>query len=282
MIAATYIMFYLGTALYLGAAAQAVRYFAAGEDRLLASAKGLLVAGGASVLLAFVLRWGTWGRLPLTTLSDSLNLFVLLVTIISLATARRESMRTLLAICLPPLAVVCLVNAWAAPECLSSAPRELFGLLLAVHVGLAFFAYALFFVASMTSAAYVFEAQRLKRRRTTGLVQRLPSLERLDQTLYRLIGWGYPLFAATLILGLLWVWFDRDLLGPRWWLSPKVILSCVMVVFYGAVFHARRLGRLRGPKLANLFFLGFTLFLVLFLVLSTLELTNRNFWGVGS
>lgn len=282
MSAATYIAFYASVGLYLLAAVGAIRYLAGGEAGSLRAARSLLIVGALSLLIVAALRWIAWERVPLTTLTDSLNLFILLVTAISLVLGRGESMQALLAVCLPPLALIALVNAITAPEYLSTAPRAFHGLFLAVHVGLAFFAYALFFVASVTSAVYVFAAQRLKHHRTAGLVQRLPSLERLDRTLYRLIGCAYPLFVITLILGLSWVWYDRQLLGPHWWLSPKVILSCILVVFYGLVFHARRRGRLRGPKLANHFFLGFFVFLVLFLVLGVLKLMNYNFWSAAS
>ncbi|MDQ1257572.1 MAG: hypothetical protein QG656_2178 [Candidatus Hydrogenedentes bacterium] len=275
---AVYSAFYVGVLLYVLASMASLRYLYGRSDAL--TAVKALAAGGAALLLTtLAIRWAAWGQVPLTTMTDALNLFVLWGTLIVLFESRRTSMRALAGVCLPPLTVICLVSAATAHQYLSVAPRALNGVPLAVHVGSVFLAYALFFVASMTSGCYAFQAQRLKRLKTTGLFQRLPSLEQLDQTLYRLIGIGYPLFVATLAMGLAWAWHDRDLLGPHWWLSPKVMLSCGMAVFYAAVFHGRRRGLLRGPKLAYLFFWVFSAFLVTFLVLGVLHLTNYNFWG---
>ena len=60
-----------------------------------------------------------------------------------------------------------------------------------------------------------------KRRRTDRLFYHLPSLEQLDQSLMKLIAWGYLFFLITLCLGAGWAWMDRALLGPHWWLSTE-------------------------------------------------------------
>jgi len=182
----------------------------------------------------------------------------------------------------PPLGAACLMNAATAFPRLHAAPRTLPGAPLVVHVGMVFFAYALFYLASMTSAAYVFQAARLKARRTTGLFQRLPALEKLEHILWRLIVIGYPIFVATLALGLVWVWLDRGLLEARWWLAPKVVMSWVMVAFYAATFHVRRSGRLRGHKLAYLVFIGFSVLLAVYVVLALMNLRDYHFWGTAA
>jgi HemX protein len=196
---------------------------------------------------------------------------------------RIEKMRPLLSFYLPPVALIGLINATVAHQYLHDAPRELRSALLLVHVGLAFLAYALFFVASVTSVGYCFQVSRLKRHQTTGLFQRLPSLERLDRVLFNLIRAGYPLFAVTVVLGFVWTYVDRDLLGPHWWLAPKVLMALVMALFYSVAFHSRRLGWLRGPKLAYFVFIGFSSLLAAYLVLGLAELNNYNFfWDLRS
>ena len=52
-----------------------------------------------------------------------------------------------------------------------------------------------------------------------------------------------------------------------------------MVILYGASYHARAQGLLRGPKLAFLVFGGFSSILLVYLVLSMLQMTNYNFYG---
>jgi ABC-type uncharacterized transport system permease subunit len=230
----------------------------------------------------FLLRWAQWGLLPLTGVTDSMMLFVVLCTGIVLTVQRDDSMKPLLVFYLPALALLDIVSATVAHRYLDESPKDLNNLFLTVHVGLVFLAFALFFVASLTSMGYMFKARHLKRRDTTGLFQRLPSLEQLDRTLFRLISIGYPVFVLTLILGFVWAYVDRELLGPTWFVSPKIVLSFVVVTLYAVSFHTRRFGWLRGPKLAYLNFFGFSAVLIAYFLLNVLEVAKANFWGAAS
>ncbi len=275
---ATYILFYLASGAYAAAAACALVHLARPAPQLLTWAHGLALAGSGGIAAAFTVRWVHWGQLPLTTLTDTLSLFTLLAALTMVLTTWTQCARGLLTFYLPALGLVALINAAAAPAYLHTEPMRLQGVLLFAHVGSAFLAYALFFVACVTSAAYVFQAEHLKRRQTTGLFQRLPSLEDLDRILYRLIGVGYPLFVATLLLGLFWAWADRELLGPRWWLAPKILTALLMALFYGVTFHGRRFGFLRGRKLAYVVAAGFAVLLGAYVLLALLGLRTHNFW----
>lgn len=272
---------YAGTAAYLAAAAVTLGYLKNADQRLLATGRALAMIAALGFAVAFAARWLTWGLLPLTTVADSLLVFVLMATAIALAVARAE-LRPVLCFYLPPLVALALLDAAVAHAHFGAAPRQLTGPLLAVHVGLAFLAYALFFVASATSAAYLFQANRLKRHHAAGLFLRLPSLELLDRTLFTLIRWGYLFFVVTLVLGAVWTRIDGELLGAHWWLSPKIIRAAVMVAFYACAFHARRFGWLRGQKLAYLVFIGFSSLLVAYLALGLMSLSDYNFWEAAS
>lgn len=274
------IAFYGAVAAYVAAAAASLLHLAG--RRALGAAYALTAAGAGLLALVFALRWMQWGLLPLTTLTDSLNVLVLSAGVIILILTRSEAMRPLLAYYLPPLAPLCLAGAVAAPRSLHAAPRDLPELWLAVHVGLAFLAYALFFGASVTGLAYVVQTRRLKSPRLSGLLQRLPSLERLDRVLFRLIGYGYPFFLATVALGAVWAWRDSELLSASWWLSPKVFLSVATAVFYGMAFHSRRQGLLRGRKLAYFVCVGFAVLMAAYIALELTNLNTYNFWGAAS
>lgn len=278
MMLAIYITFYAGVGLFLIAAAVAAAYLRRPEDVLLGVSERIAVAGALLLLATLVLRAIAWDRLPLTNFADALNLFVLLTTLVVILVSHEQRMRPLLSFYLPPIAIIAVINGAAGFRYLDEPPLELRGVLLTIHVGLAFLAYALFLVGSITSIGYIFQAQRLKRHRTTGLFQRLPSLERLDKVLFRLIGAGYPLFGATVVLGFFWAYLDRELLGAQWWLAPKVLMALVMALFYSLAFHSRRLGWLRGPKLAYFVFFGFTLLLAITITLGLTQLNNYNFW----
>lgn len=275
-------LFYAGTALYVAAAGAALLHLAEARMGRLRLSIRLLWAGVACQGLMFAVRGYEWGRLPFTTMTDSLNLFVLLSVLAALCIVYQHQIPILILFYAPPLALIGLVNAIASHGRLDTEPRVLHGILLMAHVGMAFLAYALFFTAGMTGAAYLCLSAHLKRHRTTRLAKRLPSLEELDATLFRLVGYGYPLFVLTLAQGAVWAWLDRGLLGPWWWLSPKVVLSFLMAIFYAAAFHLRRADRLRGPRLAHLMFLGFAVLIALYIGLSILNLRGCHFWGGAS
>lgn len=278
MILATDIALYAAAAFYVAAALAALLYLRRDAPSLLAWAYGFTTTGMVLLAVVFGLRWAYWQRLPMTTVTDVVNLMTLIASVLILFLVRPASMRAMLSFYLPPLVPLCLIAALLARRDFHQAPRDLSGMFLAVHVGLAFLAYALFLGASITSLAYVFQTQRLKRRQITGLFQKLPSLERLDHVLFRLISFGYPFFVITMILGFVWARLHPELLGDHWWLSPKIALSVVMVVFYALAFHARRRNRLRGPKLAYFVFVGFFVLLATYLVLGVLNLNTYNFW----
>ncbi|MCC6145884.1 MAG: cytochrome c biogenesis protein CcsA [Candidatus Hydrogenedentes bacterium] len=279
MIALTYIIFYFGILLYLAAAAEVFLFLRDRDRREIVWGTRLALVGAACLALCFVLRFATWSRLPLTTVADNLNLFAVFATGIMLFVLRHQERRGLMCFYLPPLSLIIVISGYMGWREWSAAPKELTAPLLFVHVGLAFLAYAMFFVASLTSMAYLFQNSRLKLRQTTGLFQRLPSLEQLDRTLYLLISYGYPLFIVTLWLGIFWAWYERELLGSLWWASPKIGLSLLMVVLYSLSYHARARGWLRGPKLAYLIFSGFTVLLAAYLLLEVMHLKDYNFWG---
>jgi len=273
------VAFYAGILFYVGAALMALRHLRSANGEALDLGLRLSTAGAACLAVTFVCRWAVFHRPPMTTMTDSLNLLILFATLVMLWVLRKAAVRALMCFYVPPLTLLCLINAGVAHRYLHQAPRPLPSAPLMVHVGLVFLSYAMFFLASMTSGAYIFQTRHLKRHHTSGLFHRLPSLEELDRTLSGLVSLGYPFFVVTLILGMLWAWFERDLLGTHWWLAPKVLSSPLMVAFYALAFHARRSGRLRGPKLAYFVFIGFSSLLLMYVALTLMNLRAYNFWG---
>lgn len=279
MLVALHIAFYLGSLLYGVAGALALSYLWRGNPRVLRYSVHLVWGGTAGLLAMFVIRWFLYERLPLTTLSDSLSLFLILSSTLMVLITRKEGVSTLLSFYLPPLAAVSLINALCAHRYVTVTPMHLRGAPLVIHVGMAFLAYALFFAASMTSAAYLCHMSHLKHHRSTWLTRRMPSLQDLDATLGRLLLCGYPLFVLTLAQGWVWAWLDPAPLGPHWWLAPKVILSFVMVAFYACAVHLRLTGRLRGPKLSYLVMAGFLILFGLFVGMTLVNVRGYNFWS---
>lgn len=278
-----YSLFVLGNLLVLACAAVALSYlWLSTNHRLLNTAYRGSAAALASLLAMMVIRSAQWHLVPLTTVADSLSLLVLLALAVLVVQLRAAPLqRSLLCFYLPPLALISALNLLTGLSALSEAPRPLSSMLLIVHVGLVFLAYALLALAGVNSVAYAQQAQRLKHRNTTGLFQKLPSLEVLDKNLFQLIRIGYPTYVVTLIAGGFWVWYEGDNLSSTWWLSPKVFMAAAMLVFYAFAYHARAAGRLRGPKLAHIVCYGTGTLIGLYLILALLRVVNYNFYGAA-
>jgi ABC-type transport system involved in cytochrome c biogenesis permease subunit len=275
------VLFAVSLVALVSAAACALRGWTKSDPGLYQIARRTTEAGAVFMIATILVRWSQLGRPPLTGSFDVINVFILMTVCVVIATQFTTPHRILSAFYLPPVAGIAALNVVLALRSLSETPRELESIFLLFHVGMVFLAYAFFFVASLTSIAYLVQVRHLKIASATAQPNRLPPLEQLDTLLYRLIATGYPLFVVTLILGVCWAWFgqDKDKLGAQWWLSPKIIMSVFTVVLYAVSFHARRMGVLRGPKLAYLVILGFNAFLVVYLLLTVLGLSGYKFWG---
>ena len=82
-----------GTLAYVGAAAAAVVYLSREKEPMLNLARGLALLGAGLFLLVFILRWTTWGNLPMTTAADALVVFVILATVVMYLSARGNTRR---------------------------------------------------------------------------------------------------------------------------------------------------------------------------------------------
>jgi HemX protein len=279
-----YATFILGNVLLFASAGVALSYLWANRNaKWLDVAYQLSIGALAGLVSTGALRTLQWRLVPLTTPVDFLGLFITLsLAVIILQLALFSNHRALLCFYLPSLSLVGLLSLFTAHPALSQEPKSLSGTLLVAHVGLVFLAFALFFLAGLNSVAYAFQAHRLKHRKTTGLFQRLPSLEALDKNLFQLIRVGYPAFVVTLVVGGFWAWYESEELSATWWLSPKVVMAFATLLFYAFSFHARAAGWLRGPKLAYIICYGTGSIIGIYLTLALFNALYYNFYGVAT
>lgn len=273
------IVFYAAFALFGAAALTSYLYLRADKDGMLEVTRRAIGFAAVLLLIALCLRWASYGRIPLTNMVDIVNLLIVMSTVIVLALVRRDALRPLVCYYAPPLAALSALNVLVSFNKLHQEPKELNDTFLAIHVGLAFLAYALFLIASLTSFVYIVQARRLKSPQTTARTAKLPPLEHLDATLFRLIAWGYPFFAVTLVLGFVGAYLYPDQLGAKWWLSAKILYAIFMAALYSFAFHSRRLGLLRGQKLAYVMVIGFAVMLAIYVLLGVTGLKDYGFWS---
>jgi cytochrome c-type biogenesis protein CcsB len=109
-----------------------------------------------------------------------------------------------------------------------------------IHVPANFIGYGTFALAAMVGSAYLLKSHGY-------LVDRLPSLEVLDDVMYKAISVGFAFFTVATILGALWA---AEAWGGYWSWDPKETWALIVWLNYAAWLHMRLMSGLRGRAAA--------------------------------
>lgn len=109
-----------------------------------------------------------------------------------------------------------------------------------IHVPANFIGYGTFALAAMVAIAYLLKSKGI-------LVDRLPSLEVLDDIMYKAISVGFAFFTIATILGALWA---AEAWGGYWSWDPKETWALIVWLNYAAWLHMRLMKGLRGRMAA--------------------------------
>lgn len=135
--------------------------------------------------------------------------------------------------------------------------------LLVTHVSLALAGLGAFLLAALLSAAHLIQERELRARRFGRLVQRLPSLDALDASAFRLIGVGFIVYSVAVVLGAIQASRLQYTV-----LDTRVVLAVVAwLVFAGVIFTRLRTGW-RGRQAALLTIVGCSVTLIVLVTYS--------------
>jgi cytochrome c-type biogenesis protein CcsB len=109
-----------------------------------------------------------------------------------------------------------------------------------IHVPANFIGYGTFSLAAMVGVAYLCKSHGI-------LADRLPSLELLDDVMYKAIAVGFAFFTIATILGGLWA---AEAWGGYWSWDPKETWALIVWLNYAAWLHMRLMKGLRGQLAA--------------------------------
>jgi cytochrome c-type biogenesis protein CcsB len=105
-----------------------------------------------------------------------------------------------------------------------------------IHVPANFIGYGTFSLAAMVGVAYLCKSHGI-------LADRIPSLELLDDLMYKSIAVGFAFFTIATILGGLWA---AEAWGGYWSWDPKETWALIVWLNYAAWLHMRLMKGLRG------------------------------------
>lgn len=109
-----------------------------------------------------------------------------------------------------------------------------------IHVPANFIGYGSFALSAMVSVAYLMKERGV-------LADRLPTLEVLDDVMYKSIAVGFAFFTIATILGALWA---AEAWGGYWSWDPKETWALIVWLNYAAWLHMRLMKGLRGTVAA--------------------------------
>jgi cytochrome c-type biogenesis protein CcsB len=207
---------------------------------------GLLVRWRESYLLGADI-----GHIPVSNLYEVFILFALITALLYLFYEDRHRTRALGGFALLAISGAVAFLLWYTFDREAHHIQPLIPALqsywMKIHVPANFIGYGAFALAAMVGVAYLLR-QRAEIRRPDGVLATvLPSLELLDDVMYKAIALGFAAFTIATILGALWA---AEAWGGYWSWDPKETWALIVWLNYAAWLHLRLTKGWRGAPMA--------------------------------
>ncbi|MGJ7915900.1 c-type cytochrome biogenesis protein CcsB [Massilia sp. LXY-6] len=208
----------------------------------------------AAVVLGFtgmMVRWyesyligSDVGHIPVSNLYEVFILFSMITALFYLYYEQRYATRQLGAFVLLVISAAVGFLLWYTVARSAAEIQPLVPALqswwMKIHVPANFIGYGTFSLAAMVGSAYLLKSHGI-------LADRLPSLEVLDDVMYKSISVGFAFFTVATILGALWA---AEAWGGYWSWDPKETWALIVWLNYAAWLHMRLMSGLRGRTAA--------------------------------
>ena len=154
-------------------------------------------------------------------------------------------------------------------------PQSLKTSFYTLHIGTLYLSLALIALASIAGGLFLFLEGHIKgKQRMKGFWQDMPALTLLDKVNAIASLLGFPLYTIGIVSGLLWA---GSVFGSTVSGDPKEIISIVVWLLFGILFHNRLANAWKGRKPAKLVIFIFILCLFSILVVNTVMQTHHAF-----
>jgi cytochrome c-type biogenesis protein CcsB len=134
---------------------------------------------------------------------------------------------------------------------------------LIIHIGLYKISLATLVIGFALAIFYL-----LKKRGDKGWLQRLPTVETLDNYSYRFAGFGFIFWTIGMLAGSIWAYQSW---GRFWGWDPTETWALITCLMFGAYLHLRRFFKWQGTRAAWFFIACFIISLVSLFGMATLS-----------
>lgn len=184
------------------------------------------------------------GHIPISNLYEVFILFSIITSLLYLYYETRYSTRALGAFVLPVISAAVGFLLWYTFDRHAQNIQPLVPALqsywMKLHVPANFIGYGSFSLAAMVAVAWLLANRGI-------LASRLPSLDVLDDLMYKSVAVGFGFFTIATILGAMWA---AEAWGGYWSWDPKETWALIVWLNYAAWLHIRLVKGLRGAFLA--------------------------------
>jgi cytochrome c-type biogenesis protein CcsB len=209
-------------------------------------------------MIGLMVRWresyliGTdIGHIPVSNLYEVFILFAVVTALLYLFYERRYQTRSLGGFVLLVISAAVIFQLWYAFERNAHEIQPLVPALqsywMKIHVPANFIGYGAFAMAAMIAVAYLLVSWRQQQNAASSWVRAMPSLNLMDDLMYKSIALGFAFFTVATILGALWA---AEAWGGYWSWDPKETWALIVWLNYAAWLHMRMTKGWNGRPMA--------------------------------
>lgn len=191
------------------------------------------------------------GHIPVSNLYEVFILFAIMTALLYLFYERRYATRAMGGFVLTVISGAVAFLLWYTFDRQAHEIQPLVPALqsywMKIHVPANFVGYGAFALAAMVGVAYLLLDWRGRSNPSGLLASRLPSLDQLDDVMYKSIALGFAFFTVATVLGAMWA---AEAWGGYWSWDPKETWALIVWLNYAAWLHLRLTKGWRGRPLA--------------------------------
>ncbi|MEA1989615.1 MAG: c-type cytochrome biogenesis protein CcsB [Pseudomonadota bacterium] len=209
-------------------------------------------------LIGMMVRWREsyiinfdYGHIPVSSLYEVFVLFVVMTALIYLYYEQKYKTRNLGGFVMMVLSAAVVFILWYIFDKDAHVIQPLVPALkswwMKIHVPANFVGYGTFSIAAMVGLAYLITSKVAAKNPDSAFVKRMPSLEMMDDLMYKNIALGFAFFTIATVLGAMWA---AEAWGGYWSWDPKETWALIVWLNYAAWLHIRMSKGWRGTAMA--------------------------------
>lgn len=209
-------------------------------------------------LVGMMVRWREsyiinfdYGHIPVSSLYEVFILFVVLTGLMYLFYEQRYKTRALGGFVMLVISSAVAFLLWYTFDKQAHVIQPLVPALksywMKIHVPANFIGYGGFSIAAMIGLAYLLTSKSLDKNPNSVFASKMPSLEVMDDLMYRTISLGFAFFTIATVLGAMWA---AEAWGGYWSWDPKETWALIVWLNYAAWLHIRMSKGWRGAPMA--------------------------------